>query len=480
MMNRAEHAGAGGAAGPGAGRPPGAASIRLTRRQWVGQFSAAVPRASWSAVAGALTACGRQAASSSAPSTVGPPVDLKLWGPPPTVEPGTTLSQQLSELAQKRSNLHVTLEPVATTGTDVTKAIAVLASGTGPDVFYLGRWLTAQFAAYKTISATDKYAARSTTVPLTDFYPRFIAESKWRGDLYGIPYVSSTRGLFLNQAHFQEAGLSIDKPPATWDELDQAAARLLARGADGQLTRVGYVPGAGNPGNSLTWLIYLWQLGGDLLTTDNKQPSPDLQRLGSQALGMMATQMQRAGGWAMVDALSKSTPMSPGTNEFSAGRHSMFMAEQVAMGSFDKVSGLQYSVAALPLPSNGKRVNYASGPNLALFAGSKAPDSAWQVVEYLEDPVELIRFNVAGSTMPPRKSAATSTQYTSKNPRFPFFAAELQYSRWVPIVAGIQDILLALDETITPGIRGEIAPGDAVRNAVIKVDIILKQNAAYL
>jgi ABC-type glycerol-3-phosphate transport system substrate-binding protein len=158
----------------------------------------------------------------------------------------------------------------------------------------------------------------------------------------------------------------------------------------------------------------------------------------------------------------------------------MIVHNQPVLGTYDKVAGLQYGVAPIPLPPNGKHVNYASGPNLSLFAGTKAPDAAWQAVEYLEEPAQLIRFNVAGSSMPPRKSAATSKDYVGLHPLFQFFADEQQYSRWVPIVAGIQDILLALEETINPGIRGQIAPGDAVRNTIVKLELILKQNEQYL
>ncbi|MBI3972006.1 MAG: extracellular solute-binding protein [Chloroflexi bacterium] len=441
-----------------------------------------------------LAACTGREAGGQAPGTApgasgagtagsasGPPLDLKLWGPPPAAEPGATLAKQLADLAQQNPRLRVELEPVSTTGTDVTKAIAVLASGTGPDVFYLGRWLTAQFAAHKVIAAIDKYASRSTrTVPLSDFYPRFITESRWRGELYGIPYVSGTRGLFYNKTHFQEAGLSVDKPPATWTDLQTAMSRLAKRGPDGQPSRIGYVPGSGNPGTYLTWFIYLWQLGGDLLAPDNKKVSPDLARLGTQALETMANQMQRAGGWPAVEALTSGTPLPQGTDMFSSGRVSTIMHQQAVLTNYDRVSALQYGVAPFPLPPNGKRVNYAAGPNLALFVGSKQPDAAWQVIEFLEEPSRLIQFNVAGALMPPRKSAAQSKEYLSLHPLFKFFADEQQHSRWVPIVAGIQDIFFALNETITPAIRGQSAPRDAIQNATIKVEQILKQNEAYL
>jgi multiple sugar transport system substrate-binding protein len=427
------------------------------------------------------TACGTSPTTLAPAEQTGPPLDLKVWGPAPATEPGVTMAKQLVQLGMDKPRLKVTLEPVQTAGTDVTKAIALLASGTGPDVFYLGRWLTAQFAAYKTIAAIDKYATKATkTVPLTDYYPRFVAESKWHGDLYGIPYVTTTRALFYNKTHFQEAGLAPDKPPATWEQVDQAASRLLQRGSDGQLTRVGYVAGAGNPGTYLGWMMYLWQLGGDVLAPDNKRISPDFVRLGGQALETMAGQNQRSGGWPSIDALTTGAALPQGADAFSAGRYSMIFHQQQQVIPYDTVSALKYGVAPFPLPPNGKHVNFAAGPNLALFAGSKQPDAAWQIMEFLSENGRLTAFNVAGGSMPPRRSAAQSKDYLSLHPTMKFFADEQEFGRWVPIVPGIQDMFLAFDETITPGIRGQKSPRDAIEQASAKVTTILKQNEQYL
>jgi multiple sugar transport system substrate-binding protein len=435
-----------------------------------------------SAGAALLAACGGGAPSGAPrPDPGGPPLELKLWGPPAAAEPGATLSQQLAELRQERPRLQVELEPVTTTGTDVTKAIAVLAAGTGPDVFYLGRWLTAQFAAHKAIASVERLAARAgRALPLDDFYPRLITESRWRGELYGVPFVAETRGLYLNRTHLAEAGLSADRPPATWDQLNQAAARLLARGPDGQPARLGYVPGWGNPPTYLAWMLYLWQLGGDLLTPDNKKLTPDLTQKGAAALEAMAAQTQQMGGGAVVDAFSRAATLPQGTDQFSAGRLSLQYHGASVMRLYNQVAGLDYAVAPLPLPPGGKRVTFAPGPSLALSAGSKEPEAAWQVIEFLETPVQLVRYNVANSSIPPRRSAASSKDFQATNPRLSFFVDELAHGRWVPVVAGIQDMFLALDEVVTPAIYGRVAPREAVQNVLPRIQTILDQNAPYL
>lgn len=461
-------------AGAEGGPPPTA--VR-TRRQVLRRCAGTAAAA---CVAAALAACGPlRRAEPLAVRVDGPPVDLLLWGPPPDNEPGTTLQNLLVDLRQQQPRLTVRLEPILAAGVDVTKAVAAIAAGTGPDIFYLGRWLTAQFAARKAIGSVEQSAKRATNrLPLSDYYPRLVAESRWRGELYGIPYVSDTRGLYFNRAHFREAGLPVDKPPPTWDEFDQAAARLARRGADGQPERLGYVPGWGNPPTYLAWFVYLWQLGGELLAPDNRKTAPDLPRFGAAALEKMVDQLRRAGGFSAAQALATGLPQ--GTDQFSAGRVSMIYATNGARRIYDRVPGLDYAIATFPLAPNGKRVNYAAGPNLALSASAKQPDAAWRVVEYLETPAQLLRFNAAANTIPPRRSVATSKEYLDLSPHNKFFVDEMPYGRWVPIVPGITDIFTLLEEMYQPAIQGKVSPRDAVQEMIPKIQRILNENAAYL
>ena len=231
-------------------RPVDAVRARMTRR--------ALVAASAVAAALALPGCsvgGKGQAEAPVPAA-GPPVELVFWAPTPPAEPGATLEKLLGESHALQPRLTVRVEPILAAGSDVTKAVAAIVAGTAPDLFYLGRWLTNEFASRKVISSLEGHLKRATkTVQVADYYSRLLTESRWRNELYGIPYVSDARALFFNRAHFRDAGLSVDRPPETWDQLDQAAARLAK--PDGQPARLGYVPGWGNPPTNLAWLLYL-------------------------------------------------------------------------------------------------------------------------------------------------------------------------------------------------------------------------------
>lgn len=50
------------------------------------------------------------------------------------------------------------------------------------------------------------------------------------GNLLSMPFNSSTPVMYYNKTAFQKAGLDPSRPPATWDELEEAAKKLLAAG----------------------------------------------------------------------------------------------------------------------------------------------------------------------------------------------------------------------------------------------------------
>lgn len=53
----------------------------------------------------------------------------------------------------------------------------------------------------------------------------------YQGNLYSMPFNSSTAILFYNKTLFKKAGLKADKAPATYEEIEKAARALVASGA---------------------------------------------------------------------------------------------------------------------------------------------------------------------------------------------------------------------------------------------------------
>ncbi|PTN38463.1 ABC transporter substrate-binding protein [Desulfonatronum sp. SC1] len=80
------------------------------------------------------------------------------------------------------------------------------------------------------------------------FYPALMENSTVDGKVYGIPFQRSTIVMYYNKDAFRDAGLDPESPPATWDEMVEAAKKLTKRDASGNVTQWGvHVPSSGYP-----------------------------------------------------------------------------------------------------------------------------------------------------------------------------------------------------------------------------------------
>src|SRR6266511_4276892 len=64
-----------------------------------------------------------------------------------------------------------------------------------------------------------------------DFIAPVVGYYSKDGNLYSMPFNSSTPILYYNKDAFQKAGLSPDRPPVTWKEVEEFSRRIISAGA---------------------------------------------------------------------------------------------------------------------------------------------------------------------------------------------------------------------------------------------------------
>ncbi|GAA2788579.1 extracellular solute-binding protein [Kitasatospora sp. CM 4170] len=107
--------------------------------------------------------------------------------------------------------------------TDIGKRVAdLVGSGKSPDLVQTGGFAD-QAAANRLYPVADVLSLDTQANMLESFSHA----GQVLGTQYGIPFVSSSRVLFYNKAIFQKAGIT--QPPATWNELRQAAEKIRAK-----------------------------------------------------------------------------------------------------------------------------------------------------------------------------------------------------------------------------------------------------------
>ena len=141
----------------------------------------------------------------------------------------------------------------------LTKAQTALKAGAGPQLAVLLSTDVFSLIDDDMIVPIDTLADTATdNAWLGSFYPAFLKNGEIGGHTWGVPFQRSTIVMFWNKAAFRDAGLDPDKPPATWQEHAEFAARLTRRagetvtpmgGGDSRhRLRLLAVPGAGDRG----------------------------------------------------------------------------------------------------------------------------------------------------------------------------------------------------------------------------------------
>ena len=131
-----------------------------------------------------------------------------------------------------------------------------VAGGTAPDISIIGtRWL-AGYVQEGIAEPLDEYMSDDFKAK---FIETFMSPSVFDGQTYGLPVAASARAMYYNKAMFEQAGIA--EPPATWDELKDAAAKIKALGND--------IYGFGIQGKEIEtdayWYYAFWTHGGELL-----------------------------------------------------------------------------------------------------------------------------------------------------------------------------------------------------------------------
>src|SRR5512135_1723751 len=148
------------------------------------------------------------------------------------------LGDKVNEIAQKfnASQSEYKVVPVFKGQYDesMTAAIAAYRSGNPPGILQVFEVGTATMMAAKgaikpvyqlMAEQHEKFDPKAFLPAVTSYY------SDTKGNLLSMPFNSSTQVLYINKDEFKKAGLDPSKPPKTWPELEQDAAKLKQSGA---------------------------------------------------------------------------------------------------------------------------------------------------------------------------------------------------------------------------------------------------------
>lgn len=298
-----------------------------------------------------------------------------------------------------------------------------MSGGAGPDVMALDiAWVAGLADAGLLADITEQTAPFAA-----EYQPGPLAAGQFEQRQYALPLYTNNVALFVNDRLLAEAG--IDKAPATWQELHDAAVALTDAGSD----RYGLSFGGSRMG-AFQLYSFIWQNGGDIIDAEGNSRVGEaaaieavdfLAKLYTEAKAMPDSVLT-AGNWDEVHA------------PFIQERAGMVVSGDWAIGAIERGNpNLDFSVH--PLPVGKEAATVIGGYNLAVRAGTAVPDASFELVRWLTGPrsIELMaKYNrlsaVAAATTPDAIAALPELQQP--------FMSQAAAGRARPVVASWSQI----------------------------------------
>jgi multiple sugar transport system substrate-binding protein len=311
-----------------------------------------------------------------------------------------------------------------TVASDLNQELAQgFAGGSPADVFYLDAQSLADNAKAGNLYA---YEAENNE----DFYEPLRNSFTYDGQQWCAPKDFSTLGLVINQQMWEEAGLTEDDIPTTYDELGEVAGTLTTD------EHVGLVLG---PGIDRAGAFVVGN-GGWWLNEDNTEPTANTPEVLG---GLQYVQDLMKEGSA---TLSSQVDAGWGGEAFGTGKGAMTVEGNWIKGAMaNDYPDVEYTVAELP--------EGPAGPGTLLFTvcwgiAADSPNQAQAVdlVNHLTAPEQQMAFAEAFGVMPSRQSVAAD--YESAFPEDAAFIAGGEYGHGPVNAPAIKPVVDDLNSTL--------------------------------
>jgi multiple sugar transport system substrate-binding protein len=374
----------------------------------------------------------------------------------------TALKGLVKDFEASHPNIKVVLEPVANAD-KITKFNNQVLAGDPPDVVRLNLTDIPTEVAMGALLPLDQYVQNAGGQTLLDDFSKYMINvATVNGHIYAIPHEGDAFVLYLNNRLWKEAGLDpVNNPPKTMDDLKKA--NLALTDPSKNKYAFGMWPG-------WQWMqTWFTAYGADYFNKDYSDTLID----SPQAIEAFKY---------YTDLVTTNKAVPPGVVEVDYGGQVTLMAqEQVAYieGPYATYGGilaanpkLQSDLVVIPIP--GKTIG--RGTHFAIGKGSKHPDEAWKLIEFLSTPENQLKFFEEGSMLPTRQSALKQidlSKYTS---------AKVMVEQAIPNAVSYYPAFPAwsqcstiLQDALTSTLLGQTQPEAAMKDAATKIRAILAQ-----
>lgn len=343
------------------------------------------------------------------------------------------------------------------------KLLTAFAGDALPDVGQLGNTWIPELATLGALEPLQPYVDTSTIVRSDDYFSGIWDSNVIGGQLFGVPWYVDTRLLFYRKDLLARAGFAA--PPRDWPEWRQQLAAIKANAGPGNYAIL-------LPLNEFEPLLNLAVQEPDPLLRDDGSRG-NFESAGFRRAFDFYIDMFRQ-GWAppMSD-----TQISNVWDEFAAGFYAFYITGPWNVGEFRRrlPSSLANAWGTAPLPGpDGPGAAIGGGSSLVMFEKSRHKREIWQLIEFLSQPAQQLRFHELSGDLPPRRSVWADPALAN-DPYAKAFRDQLERVKSAPKVPEWERIAQEIRLTTERVVRSGEPIDQALRELDTRTDAILEK-----
>lgn len=319
------------------------------------------------AVLAATAACGGGGGDSGETVTL----RFEWWGNPDRAK----LTEQAIDLFEKKNPTIKVQTSFAEFNAYFQKMATQIAGGSAPDVLQMDYRFISEYAGRNVLL---EFGTAGATVNTTQMSPALLESGKVNGKAYGIPMAQNTQSFTYDPAAWREAGAKAPADGWTWQNLEDAAAKISAD-SDNK------VRGVVDFGGIEDWFeVWLRQRGKAIYTPDGK--------LGYTAADVTAY-------WQFTDRLRRSGAATAAdvSTKLDGSQANDPVAQKTASSGFGYDSGFTpetfnifgRAMALAPFPADSAELGQYAKPSMLISIArrSEHPQEAARLIDFLlNDP----------------------------------------------------------------------------------------------
>jgi sn-glycerol 3-phosphate transport system substrate-binding protein len=201
-----------------------------------------------------------------------------------------------------------------------------------------------------------------------DFIAPVVGYYSKDGNLYSMPFNSSTPILYYNKDAFQKAGLDPAKPPQTWKQVEDYSKKLIATGA----AKCGF--STGWPSWTMVENMHAWH-DQPFATRHDGFDGLDVELLINREFGVK--HIGQLAAWQKDHVYSYGGRQGTADPKFVSGECGMYIQSSALIGGFGK--GVKFNWATGQLPHWGapypKATSIIGGATLWVMKGKPSPEN---------------------------------------------------------------------------------------------------------